>query len=505
MKPSEYMNVINEIELRFNVADWEIAGIKVWPYLRINIATNLQMERKHPSVPSKFKMFYRLMLVSYEQKKYELSFKSQNKQGKNAEVLFLSHSVFRTKVDSIWYDRFCDPIREELNKESISNYQFEYVPRRQFRGNKTFPSRYIQSKIDFIKFKYEFKKISSDEAFRREYSLLEHFLEEKSIEYSLIPYERLLKDVMIIRELSMNFMEWLEKLGTKIGIAIYYYGIEGFAFNLACKKLGIESIDIQHGVQGEFHRAYGRWENIPEDGYELLPSTFWTWDEAEKDCINNWSEKTSYHKVFNGGNPWLEIWKNPNHPITEYYSNKVKNFINSDEKKINILVTLQKERQIPKLLLETINKSSREWKWFIRLHPAMMGQYEEILSTFKQYNGKIEIEQATKLPLYSLLGHMNIHVTEWSSTVIEADAFDIPSVIIHPFGRELFQNYIQNGGSEYIDTSKQFVEVINRLSCMTRIESEYIDEVNKGIAWIKEEIKSLKSDVRSKKGEVTYL
>lgn len=501
MKPSKYMDIINEIEQTFNVSTWEIKGIKIWPVVRINLATNLQMDRKHPEIPPKLKMLYRLLLISYEQKKHELKFRKENKQTKKADVVFLSHSVFRTEVHNKWYDRFCDPIRESLNEEGTTSFQYEYVPRRQFRRGKVFPSQYIQSQIDYIKFKYEFKKISIDPSFEQEYLSLKEWLKHKLIDYCLPPVERVVKDMFIINELSHDFSEQLLKMEAKVGLVVYYYGIEGFAFNLACKKLGIPSIDIQHGVQGEYHRAYGRWGNVPKNGYELLPSIFWCWNEEEESIIRKWANDNNRHRVINGGFPWLELWQNPNHPITSSYSNVIKNLENND---LTILVTLQKERKVPELLLETIKISPPQWKWLIRLHPAMMQQFEEIVSIFSAVRDRVEIEQATKLPLYAILATADLHVTEWSSTVIEADALRVPSIIIHPFGYELFHNYVESGKSKFVETTDEFISAANGYSNKEKTGESDIELQNRGITWLKEQLNESNNQEKSKR-QVTYL
>ena len=51
---------------------------------------------------------------------------------------------------------------------------------------------------------------------------------------------------------------------------------------------------------------------------------------------------------------------------------------------------------------------------------------------------RIVVDEATRLPLYALLRHMNVHLTEISSTVLEADQFGVPSVLCHPTGVDYY-------------------------------------------------------------------
>ena len=58
--------------------------------------------------------------------------------------------------------------------------------------------------------------------------------------------------------------------------------------------------------------------------------------------------------------------------------------------------------------------------------------------------------QSRKLPLWSLLEIVDLHVTQWSTTVLEAYEFGIPSIIIHPIGLEIFFQEYKKG---YVKTA----------------------------------------------------
>jgi hypothetical protein len=56
-----------------------------------------------------------------------------------------------------------------------------------------------------------------------------------------------------------------------------------------------------------------------------------------------------------------------------------------------------------------------------------------------------DIDNATDLPLYALLRHVALHVTESSSTVIEAAGFGVPTVLWGRLDAESFASYIASG------------------------------------------------------------
>lgn len=494
MKPTEYIEIVNKIEREFSVDQWLVDGIHIWPIVRIYLSTNMQTKEKHPMPPSKLKMFYRLLLNFFNEKRYQLKFGDKNHRQPQADVVFLSSSIYKTKINGKWYDRFVDPIRQKLDEDGITSFQFEYVPRRKFRTKQFFPSKYIQSKIDLIKYKHEFTKVTISRDLRNDYGNVEDYLRDYSLEQCLPPIDRIARDVLIVKELSEFFNAHIKRLKAKIGMVVYYYGIEGYAFNLACRNAGITSVDIQHGVQGSLHRAYGRWNRVPLTGYEYLPEVYWCWADEEYQAIYEWSQGyEQYHRPMVGGYPWLELWKDAANPLTRKYIKEVKNYIQDEES--NILVTLQKGREVPGFLLQAINQAPSHWKWWIRLHPAMLSELGELRQLFRPFSDRIIIEEATDLPLYSILANVSLHITEWSTTVIEADAFKVPSVVLHPIGVELFEQYIQKGTVMYADDSVSLLKSIEALLPLRKNGDDDVQDRGSnqaGIQWTKHVVNNSK-------------
>src|SRR5690606_17307926 len=144
---------------------------------------------------------------------------------------------------------------------------------------------------------------------------------------------------------------------------------------LAARRVGIPSVDIQHGNQRDIF--YHKWMNVPTKGYNIVPNYFWCWEKEDAEAINRWANLTSIHEAIIGGNPWIELWKNDNHPSIKKYNKLIKEFIDRDA--VNILVTLQPlyglpnwNENIPYWVIRAIKKSPDNWKWYIRYHHAMI-------------------------------------------------------------------------------------------------------------------------------------
>ncbi len=48
-------------------------------------------------------------------------------------------------------------------------------------------------------------------------------------------------------------------------------------------------MDIKHGVAGKQSCAYGSWNSLPESGYEITPSIFWSWSKEDGEAIQAWN------------------------------------------------------------------------------------------------------------------------------------------------------------------------------------------------------------------------
>ena len=82
--------------------------------------------------------------------------------------------------------------------------------------------------------------------------------------------------------------------------------------------------------------------------------------------------------------------------------------------------------------------------FWIRLHPGEKRSIKKI----KKYliDNKVSsfyLEEATELPLYALLRNIDIHITDVSSVVIEAELFGVPSIIIDALATEYYKQQIE--------------------------------------------------------------
>lgn len=464
MDRKQIIEMLNDLEMRFPTSSWIIDGIHIWPILRIMISQSAQVKTRKQG---------RMLKDGYIN---DSEMQSLSWLDEQVDAVFLSTNMYKIQVDQVWYDRFCDPIKDIFIANQHKLLLLETESDKQERKPRYTPVVPIQRYLDSYSAKYSiYTGVHSLYRYKEfhEYTTVNYKIEVQAI--SLIHLSIRLQR---IRNKANFFKMVFGKTNPKVGFVINYYGEDGLSFNLACYEFGIPSIDIQHGVQGDYHIAYGNWGRLPVGGYRLLPTYFWCWSEEERKSIEKWS--SSFHQPIVLGNLWLEQWRGHS-PLTEKYD---KQFIRNDDQheERRILVTLQPlyglpgwENNLPDWFLHAIKDSPSNWKWWIRLHPQMFkGRYDfEAQNTYnsiKQHNllGKVEIKKATELPLYALLRHCDIHITGHSTTVIEAEQFGVPSVIIHINGVYHYPEQIKSG---WAVTAFEQDDLIRSIETQIRISS----------------------------------
>ena len=93
----------------------------------------------------------------------------------------------------------------------------------------------------------------------------------------------------------------------------------------------------------------------------------------------------------------------------------------------------------------------------------------------------INIIDATEIPLYIILQHMDVHITEFSSIVLEAQQFGVPSIVVHELGKSLYNKQIQSGIAVFADTSDKLIDSINMFGKKTQRYSPKYAENNRAI------------------------
>lgn len=466
------MNLLNEVEDRFPVSEWVINGVHIWPLARLELATDLTNASMYPALyhsmrsVSKAKRLATLFLrevrglIRYGYT--SLKDLSKNAKPRNAEVVFLSDGIsFSYLIDS-WYEKFCDPLISELEEHRIPF--FLMTPSREYFTPRRTPSTFIQPSLDAIRAKTLF---TSNKGFGEErldaFREFIDFIESKELRISLPDLRRIKNECYLVAKYAEFFEQGFKEIKPRSGFVVSYYNLVGMAFNLACRNLGICSVDIQHGLQGNIHWAYGRWNNVPETGYELLPKFFWVWSHLEAEAIRRWNSGVSeWHQPVVGGNLFLDLWRCSENEIVKYYDSEIGNVKGNKKHLIHVLYTMgYEEADKLRTILRTMRQTESLCYWWLRVHPGKLKEknsFKKLVRENRISNGEVDL--ATDLPLYALLRQMDLHLTFYSSSVFEAEDLGIPSVVVGDYGKELFSDQISTGWALLADTPEEIISAI---------------------------------------------
>jgi len=470
---TDIKEIINYIEGEFPVDKWIINGIHIWPIIRIrfflyyndlNKASLSDYVSRETFTNRIIKRLQILKGLSEFVFAYLADCK-KNKRLNKADVVFLDYFGIFIKVNNYWYNKFCGPFIDYFNKRGISCFlmtaQHKYfIPRYH-------QSMYIQPYLEYIIKKARFileLKHSWDEKLPKFFDFLD-YLESKNLSIQNITLPLMRKEIIRIRLMADFFRKLLTKIKPSFVFTVCYDNLVGFAFNLASRDIGIPSVEIQHGLQPELHLSYSSWSNVPEKGYELLPSLFWCWSDFEAKIILKWCKGVSkWHKPIIGGNLWLDQWLCSSSKFVKRYDEIVLKLKESKKNCKHILFTQNipgVENKVLKNILCVIKNSPPSWFWWIRIHPRQLKnkpKFKKILQENKILN--CNIDSATDLPLYALLRNIDIHVTYSSSTVIEAEIFGVPSVITSSQGGKSFPEQISSGWATCANTPEDIIKAI---------------------------------------------
>lgn len=490
MNPSAVMDVVNEIEETTPVDQWIVDGIRVWPLLRCNLWFSLCMENgSNPHRTGWPGRVHRMGQWGGSTLKGWASYtrarvadRAQSQAPARVDAVFLSDGVSYSSVNGAWYERFCEPLMDRLRDLRFSSLLL--TPMHLYHTPRHAPSMWIQPHLDII----SLSGILTNRKGGASDAILPG-LNECNSRLAARGLARLGSDPSALQWRVRRIRRYADFFGTILDVAqpsvvfmVSYYWSGGMAMSLACRGRGIPTIDLQHGVQGALHGAYGRWRRIPRTGYELLPQIFWCWSEVEAKAIQEWNATVAdHHRPVLGGNPWLSEWMKEGTDLVVPHDRRIRSLMGAKAKR-HILVTLQSgftHQGVLADLLQAMRDSPDDWQWWVRLHPVDVDKRSHVRGLLERSKVRnFTLEASTDLPLYALLRQMDVHVTHSSSTVLEAETFSVPSVLVSQYGVERYPEQIRSGWAVSASSSHQILAAVeeqlekrNSLSATRAVDS----------------------------------
>jgi hypothetical protein len=242
------------------------------------------------------------------------------------------------------------------------------------------------------------------------------------------------------------FEEWLGKARPRFLVVDCWYGLTTMGAILAASRLGICSMDIQHGLQSVSEFAYSCWTKAPSEGYGCFPDAFWVWgrQNVRELYAHNSPVLVREGRVVSCGNLWINQCRYHADGVLQQEIQELKRLTAGYSRVL--LVTLQPSQGVEEAVWPAIQNSPEDVFWFVRLHPRMSdGEKRRIEQMVQDMGGRVNVSDASRVSLYALLQVAGIHLTGFSTCALEALAFGKPTVLVHPSGFVLFREQIEQG------------------------------------------------------------
>ena len=449
---------IARIEERCEVTRLRRDGVSLWPLIRIALWDQaLHPGRTRPPLAStRSQTALRRRLAAPTRRWRELRARAPRRRFVDglqpADWLFLARPQDHSdSVAGLPLDRHLDPLLE-LARESWRALKLEVGaadatrPRRQ--PSAFVPPEWLQAPP------------RRDPLPARELAALERVLGEEAPEWWL---DRAGLDARVdaVRASERFFGRVLARVRPRAALFACFHADQAMGLSRACRAQGVLSVDVQHGKQGLYSGVYSHWTRVPEGGWDLLPDVFWVWGEESRENLEKWfPPEAGVHRAVVGGHRWLGWWREGHVATADGLGAALSRRIAAASRVV--LVSLQPlEDPLPGALLEALRASPRDWLWLIRLHPHQRKELEAIRARLASAgSATLELDAATRAPLYALLGASHHHVTRWSSVCFEALCFDLPTTLIDPAGRELYERWIQAGRFGYATTGAELLAAV---------------------------------------------
>lgn len=438
-----------ELENKYPIEQWNIAGIDIWPILRSSIGHALYKESlgEAPRKSSKIQNLRRRYTTQHLKTLNVIKLVKGiatliylRRSIRKYDTLISTHSKLNTKLGIYSYNRIADSFeiilkRKYGNRVLILNANIEKKEINSYNEK----NKILINNLSFLastisKVRFHFKNTTTH------LSHFEEFCKEPLIADFKININTLIQTALYIKTLSGIYSSILKSNNVKGVYCTVYYEHFNFAIIHAANALGIPTYDIQHGVAGNAHMNYGLKRRIPQNGFNILPSSFLCWDEASYNTIRNWSNN-NYTPIISG-NPWIDLWSD--NTIPKLFNLELPNDFNRViTHSFVILFSLQNtKKSIPEEFVNLLREELGCTVLF-RLHPSQNNIIE--LTEFLDSQGlknKVFIKEPTQIPLNLILPKIDLHITLFSSVALEAAYFNKPTLFLDHKGLDFFEKNI---------------------------------------------------------------
>ncbi len=366
-----------------------------------------------------------------------------------SDVLFLGFPRRKLLGDGCWWDIFCDPIIECLQR----SYTYLSVPSdiRHFSNAKTKKIKYYFFPIVLASFINRFSLKSKLTASERQIllSIQEYISTVLSVK---IDIEKVVKQSVMNRRSEMPFIRvLLKRMRPKVAIVLPGCGRETFIE--ACKTLGVPVIELQHGFIGPNNLAYSFYGS--KNTTHTFADYLFVWGDF---WMGNTQFPINKNRIFGLGYPFLE--------------NQVKQY--DKIKKLNQIIFISQGcigTDIVKFAINLSKQKELGYKIIYKLHPEEYSGWTKNYPELKK--SSIEVIDNDRIPLYQLLAQSKIQIGVYSTVIYEGLVFQLKTFLLNLPGVDHMDYLIQNQHAILVSSIDDLVAAIKNIELIKPVDPEH--------------------------------
>ncbi|QEE16023.1 hypothetical protein DSAG12_01851 [Promethearchaeum syntrophicum] len=436
----EIKSQFDRIEKELNLFELNICGVKIWahirPYLfalileKLNIIGNVSSGDIDQSLYGILKKIIRTIKNIFYKKEAMIGKK------KKTEVLIFSFPR-KKRIDNENWDIFTDFLLKDVNFQyQVIEQLYDDVKIPKIKDtlylNYFYGLGFLLEKFIKVEFtKEDIMKLNKvNERINQDFNIKINFIKEvkKKIKFRY-SYNKVLEKLI-------DFYQ------PKLIIYVFNNIQVLMLMNEMCKKKGIPTIEFQHGAINPIQLAYNFPKNVKPD---VLPDYFFTFGKYWEEVLQLPFPKSNIKTV---GFPYFE------HEFNKYQNQNKQN-------KILFISSPTIGFELCKFAKEFVDITDK--RIYIKLHPKEYKRWK------KEYNINmnpkiIVIDNDEEFPLYKLFSEAKTIIGVNSTAIFESMMFNKPIFIIKLTEWEFFEEFINQGIMELINSPIELNERIENLN-----------------------------------------
>lgn len=423
------INFIKEVETTYDVSSITVNGTQVWPFLRIVYYSKYGECYKFNKANQNKNTLKKL-------KRIKNVFYGLENLLKKYNYLVFSDTSERKLMNGKYIDKIAEFLISKLGEKEVLLIENPV-------NGSHFKRREISTKniisLDFFRIFCYLPLLRSKMVVNNEVILKEINKKYKlNINYRMLIskflcYKNLFKVLYIIYKPKAIFINC-------------FYSLIHQAAIYSAKKIGIKTIELQHGIINKQHPAYNIFTKLDQSFFPDYLFAFGDYVKTQQNYINP-------ENVIPIGSMYIDYIKNEYKPSEE----TIKLF-KAFRKKYKKIVAISSQRILEDKLINFLKKAALLNKDILYIFVP-----RDVSKDYSYVNFSENIVILRHLDVYQIIKEADFHSTMWSTCALEAPVLGVPNILINigGFAKKYYSDLLINQNvTRFVDTEREFVDTV---------------------------------------------